>query len=261
MESVKSKNTDNLIHKSTMEKKISIIHIIYLSIIFLIIHIFLLLIIPGKINNEAFTNFSFAATIASIILAVITIIYSFYAGASTTNQLNNIKTIENNIGYEIKKLSAIEENIQSAATKINQVDETTKATKEALNNIFEALSIKDNPNNSNKSYSTLTTLLLYICCYSKKSQKPIPEDLLDSFLKGMYRVCHGFILCAENFCPELLSAQQNKITQLYTISKYDEKTLPPIDRLKTSLEGIKNEKTKKYVEIFITKLNNYFENK
>lgn len=107
-------NTDNKGNRSFWGRKVSIWHIIYLVIICLIINIFLLCIVPGRINEEAYHNFSFAATITSIVLAVVSIVYSLQSGLSSQSQLNGIKNIEERIGSELTRFSTLESSIKDA---------------------------------------------------------------------------------------------------------------------------------------------------
>ena len=65
--------------------------------------VMVLLIMPGRVSDDAYQNFSFAATITSIVLAVVSIIYSLQSGLSSVGQLNAISDIEGKISQEIKK--------------------------------------------------------------------------------------------------------------------------------------------------------------
>ena len=67
---------ENTPKKIFWTRKVSLWHIVYIVIICLIVNVFLLCIVPGRVNDEAYQNFSFAATIVSIVLAVVSIVYS-----------------------------------------------------------------------------------------------------------------------------------------------------------------------------------------
>lgn len=108
---------ENKTPKSFWTRKVSVWHIIYLFIICLLINIFLLCILPGRINDEAYHNFSFAATITSIVLAVVSIVYSIQSGLSSIGQFNGIKEIESQISNEIKRFSNLESSIKNAVAE------------------------------------------------------------------------------------------------------------------------------------------------
>lgn len=93
MKENKDKNDSK--NKSFCRKKVSILRLIYVSIIFAIVQVFLLVICPGKISSYAFENFSFASTLISIVLAVVSIVYTLQSGLSSFGQLNSIKTLRN----------------------------------------------------------------------------------------------------------------------------------------------------------------------
>ena len=107
-------STESKTKHSFWSRKVSIWHIIYLVIICLIINIFLLCIVPGRINDDAYQNFSFAATITSIVLAVVSIVYSLQSGLSSVGQLNGIKDIEAKIGTELTRFANLETSIKNA---------------------------------------------------------------------------------------------------------------------------------------------------
>lgn len=92
-------------------KKVSIFHLVYIVIIFLIIQLFLFVIYPGHVNEAAFTNFSFASTLVSIVLAVVSIVYTIQSGLSSIGQFKTIQDIEERIHHEINKFSSIDEKI------------------------------------------------------------------------------------------------------------------------------------------------------
>ena len=91
-----------------LDKKVSVWHIIYIVLICTIFCLVVILILPGRICEEAYTNFSFAATITSIVLAVVSIVYSLQSGLSSVGQLNSIKDVEVSIKNELQKFSDIE---------------------------------------------------------------------------------------------------------------------------------------------------------
>lgn len=83
-------------------------HIIYGAIILAILAIFLLLIAPGRINESAFSHFSFASTLISIVLAVVSIVYSLQSGLSNNSYKSRMDEIHNSIQERMKNLQEVE---------------------------------------------------------------------------------------------------------------------------------------------------------
>ena len=83
-------------------------HIIYGAIILAILAIFLLIIAPGRINEFAFSHFSFASTLISIVLAVVSIVYSLQSGLSNNSYKTRMDEIQNNIQERMKNLQEVE---------------------------------------------------------------------------------------------------------------------------------------------------------
>lgn len=107
-------NKNNSSEKGFLCRKISLWHFAYLSLFCIMFSVMVLLVMPGRINDDAYQNFSFAATITSIVLAVVSIIYSLQTGLSSVGQLNAISDIESKISHEINKFSDIDDKIREA---------------------------------------------------------------------------------------------------------------------------------------------------
>lgn len=99
------------------DKRILKLHLIYWAIIFALLAVFLLCVAPGKVNEEAFKNFSFASTIVSIVLAVVSIVYSFRTKSATSDNIAGIREIERSIDGKLDKFDTLEENISKDIQK------------------------------------------------------------------------------------------------------------------------------------------------
>ena len=93
--------------------KVSVLHIIYSAIILCLLGVFILLIAPGRINDNAFTNFSFAATLISIVLAVVSIVYSLLSGLSNNSYKTRMDEIQKTISDRMHDLNSIELSLQN----------------------------------------------------------------------------------------------------------------------------------------------------
>ncbi len=102
------------------------LHIRYIVFICLLICLFVILVAPNHVNDEAFRNFSFAATITSIVLAVVSIVYSFYSSGGLTMSIGEMKQVEQDLEEEIRNIPDLK----------NHVSQTVESLKE---NILKAL--------------------------------------------------------------------------------------------------------------------------
>lgn len=89
------------------ERQIVKVHALYLAIIFVIISAFLLIIAPITISPRAFENFSFASIVVSIVLAVVSIVYSFRAKSNSSENIAGIREIERNIDLKLEKFESL----------------------------------------------------------------------------------------------------------------------------------------------------------
>lgn len=247
-----------------MKKKVLKVHFVYWILICVIVNLFLLLIIPRQISDAAFTNFSFASTIVSIILAVITIVYSFISGASVSNQLCNISQVESRIGAEVCKLSLIDGNLQNAVGKLDDVFKTVQEISRKQDlwlEMYSTVEEKDTKNDKGKNRKNnliIMDLFLYVCYKSKMSSKPIPEGILDGFLKGVYRFCNGALVCAMTYIPDKLNAELDKSAGTYTVTTYNENALKSLASIEESLANIESIGLRKRVNELKSTLDAYF---
>ena len=89
-----------------------IVHLIYGTIILVIIGVFILLVAPGRINENAFSHFSFASTLISIVLAVVSIVYSLQSGLSNNTYKTRMDEIQRNIAERISEFQKIENSLK-----------------------------------------------------------------------------------------------------------------------------------------------------
>lgn len=242
-------NTENKTKRSFWSRKVSIWHIIYLVIICLIINIFLLCIIPGRINDDAYQNFSFAATITSIVLAVVSIVYSLQSGLSSIGQLNGIKDIEAKIGTELTRFTNLETSIKNAVREgitpleasmgdIKQrQDEISKSQDVLANNWRELMQASnstqerptempsESPDHSSMLISAdspqIFSVILYACICSKETQKDIPYHILGQFFGVRSYYCEGVINALATFNRDSLALAVGSKHNRQVVSNYD----------------------------------------
>ena len=259
-------NTDNKTKHSLWSRKISIWHIVYLVIICLIFNVFLLCIVPGRINEDAYQNFSFAATITSIVLAVVSIVYSLQSGLSSVVQLNGIKDIEAKIGTELTRFANLEASIKNAVREgitpleasmgdIKQrQDEISKSQDILANNWRElmqttmSVSEKTTETTAEESESTTQLLsvdapqifyvILYTCICSHKTQMDIPYHVLGQFFGVRRYYCEGVINSLATFNRNSMKLEVGSKHTRQVVSEYNESELGSKEWLrKQVLEG------------------------
>lgn len=116
------------------------IHLMYWAILFVILTIFLVLCVPGRFNDDAFSNFSFASVLVSIVLAVISIVLSISVGQSTTHYNLEIKDVEKEIQDKLRKFDDLDDSIRTSVENIvkKEVDDVKKSQSE-MNKIVESI--------------------------------------------------------------------------------------------------------------------------
>lgn len=195
------------------------IHLMYWAIIFVILTIFIVLCVPGRINDEAFSNFSFASVLVSIVLAVISIVLSISVGQSTTHYNLEIKDVEKEIQDKLRKFDDLDDSIRTSVENIvkKEVDDVKKSQSE-MNKIFESLlagsrvgkggsSVKSAVGTldiSNTNYLCVASLYLAAICY--RTGKPLPI----SQLKHHSFMIVGFLSALSTIEPDHLLIQVKK---------------------------------------------------
>lgn len=198
------------------------IHLMYWAIIFVILTIFIVLCVPGRINDEAFSNFSFASVLVSIVLAVISIVLSISVGQSTTHYNLEIKDVEKEIQDKLRKFDDLDDSIRTSVENIvkKEVDDVKKSQSE-MNKNFESLLAGSrigkggsSVNNavgtldiSNTNYLCVASLYLAAICY--RTGKPLPI----SQLKHHSFMIIGFLSALSTIEPDnlLIQAKKNDI--------------------------------------------------
>lgn len=212
---------------SFCDKKVSMCHIVYIALICAIFCLFVILICPGKISEEAYTNFSFAATITSIVLAVVSIVYSLQSGLSSVGQLNSIKDVEVSIKNELQKFSDIEGAIKKVIDPIEksmgEIKQTTTDIKNQTGEISKKMSEevlwgkqqsestsegRESNSAENANWPSMFYLIFYMCQQSYKKGKILPYSIFVSYFKKEYWFyCLGVIKGIAIFKPEALKIE------------------------------------------------------
>lgn len=173
----------------------------YWAIIFVILTIFLVLCVPGRINDDAFLNFSFASVLVSIVLAVISIVLSISVGQTTTHYNLEIKDVEKEIQDKLRKFDDLDDSIRTSVENIvkREVDDVKKSQSE-MNKIFESFladsgiekgsssvrSVVGTLDISNTNYLCVASLFIAAICYRTGKPLPISQLKHHSFMIAVF---------------------------------------------------------------------------
>lgn len=224
----------NSSEKSKMNKQISIHHLYYVILIAGLILLFLILLFPHGVSRYAFDNFSFASTITSIVLAVVSIVYSIQSGNSSSDQLNGVRDIERNISSQLDSFSDLEGKLKKTIEDVQRgVSEVKEGQANVKNSLDSLLLQAQNPIGDQKGeqgkfieYNSLIgNVLLYICALSYETKLPIPGKIILK-INDNYSYCYGYLVALTVFEEDKIEIDQQVSTNplLSVVIKYDEKT-------------------------------------
>lgn len=168
--------------------KINKLHLIYTIVIFLLLITFLVIcwVLSAKcvISEYVFDNFAFAATLVSIVLAIVSIVYTIYSGAQTTSSIGVLENVENNITKQLETLQGVENVIKETVKEEQSKSEATLKAyfEQGLFPSGEIKRVQRYKNNNNLAFdidknTPLGNVFLYCCLLSKKYNKPWKLDM------------------------------------------------------------------------------------
>ena len=257
-------------NKSLMAKKVSVWHIVYIITICVLVVIFFLLLAPGKINDEAYHNFSFAATITSIVLAVVSIVYSIVSGISTIGHIGRIKNIEENISKEVEKFSRIDEAIKEALSPINkQIGDLQKAQdlmtskqdliSEGINKFNDNRITLQLPRENGQTQTIVAPPIVYLVLYaaalSKEKDMDIPYHKFAEVIGGQAKYCEGLLDGIAALNPDNIKVEQGSRFSRKKVTEFNEEYWGSKDELK---DKVRKETNGKLSEVLMSKIDDYY---
>lgn len=186
-----------------MERKINYLHLVYIIIIFVIILLAIWLVAPYVVCEESLMKFEFAATITSIVLALVSIVYSMHSGQGISENLGSMRNASEKIGNVGDKLETIQTSLQTEIThltnleqKMQTLHDKTDRTNQLINEMGQNKNITSTSGNEgifdyeNSSVSGL--IIIYACSLAYKNGKPFPAEYT-----GNPFYAHGYITALE----------------------------------------------------------------
>jgi hypothetical protein len=240
--------------------RVSVWHIAYIVLICTLIILFVLLIAPGRINDDAYHNFSFAATITSIVLAVVSIVYSIQSGITSLGHMSRIHDIEESISDEINKFSGIDEAIRQALSPLNQKmgdlqkaqDTITQKQDDLLNQVikFNGTRVEGVVKQANGQQMPIVgprilSVVLYAAAMSKIKEMDLPFHEFAKSVGVQARYCEGLLDGLAALNPEKLKVEQGSRSSRKKVTLFDEDYLGTKDYWKEETNKIGNEKIAK----------------
>ena len=242
---------------SFCDKKVSMCHIVYIALMCAIFCLFVILMCPGKISEEAYANFSFAATITSIVLAVVSIVYSLQSGLSSVGQLNSIKDVEVSIKNELQKFSDIEGAIKKVIDPIEksmgEIKLTTTDIKNQTGEISKKIfagslleksqsestsTSKGSENVENANWPSMFYVIFYMCQQSYEKKKHIPYSVFRTcFQEKIWYYCLGVIKGAAVFGSDTLEFKSDGDTEIL-VTRYNDAVLGSKSFLREEIEKL-----------------------
>lgn len=249
-------------------KKISIHHLYYVLLIAVLIVIALVLVIPYGVSRYAFDNFSFASTITSIVLAVVSIVYSIQSGNSSSDQLNGVRDIERNITMQLNNFSDLEDKLHKKIDEIKlgmtTVKEGQADIKETVGYLIEQGGIAS-PSTSETKVDNFTfnslfgNLLLYSCALSFETNRPLPGEILGKMTDN-FTYCYGYLVALTVFEVDKIAVEKSNGSPLMSkVIRYDDKTFGTKEQLLDKITADLASKTEvDELKILLNEINEYF---
>lgn len=153
-------------------------------------------------NRNVLDFISLASAIVSIILAVITIVYSYFINSRSSGQIDQLNKAAQDVSKATlsytESAESLQENIQKIINAINRVEEKTdkllneNTTKNLnQNNVLNNFDLDTYMNGFINTASVLGILMLYACVKAKDCNKPFDLNMLGE-VNAIY--CMGFFI-------------------------------------------------------------------
>lgn len=234
-------------------KQVYRLHIMYIVIICIIILVTTLCVMPNYVSDSALQNFSFASTIVSIVLAVVSIVYSLWSGQKSSNQYLGMAHIENKIDEQLKGFEHIEEAFNKKLNPINeqieQIKDNQTQTRKSVDKINDLLD-SQTPNTQSgesKKYNVLDNpmyadLSLYIFAQANSKKRLINITAIDEILEKYWT---GFMVALSRSLPDHFGYKM--VSGGVEIEKYDSSSFGTASGIRDRL--LKNkEKTQVFLD-------------
>lgn len=233
-------------------------------------------------SNKVLDFMSLASSIISIILAVITIIYSFYSNNRASNQVGKLDEAINKVDKSVDKVDEaavkvenatlkyansaqiLHNNIEKILDKLGKVEEKTNYMYELQQN-SNILQQVDEPKLINgfveryiRIGSYLGNIALLACVYSHETQKELTSQMLDSIESNMSQYMYGYIIASSAVGVLQARIDDPKVTVSFVSPSLKNNLITTISQ---HIQQSPNEKYRLYNQELYDRLNRLFEKK
>ena len=243
------------------ERKMLRIHAGYLAVIFLVLGVFLFLLAPVTICPNAFQNFSFASTIVSIVLAVVSIVYSFRSQSNSSDNIAGIREIERNIASKLKRFDSMKtelvEEVKNITRPIGEdvnrikIDQVETSNKMQL--MLEKMSQKSiDTHDSNGHLLNRTSfygnILMYVLCKAKQSGKEVSFEKIGLNLSKNFDYFWGFVIVLGALNEDVFACEVTP-ENVIKVNKYNSEKLGDDSYWRSFILSFKNKsESQKYLD-------------
>jgi len=245
-----------------METKYKI-HFFYIISILLII-IIILSTLKLSSNSDVIKYISFASTIASLILALLAIVYAYFSNSTFSKNITLINDVSNELKQNTENLTTISEVIEKDIKNLPKAIDGMGKKVENIPNLIKELTLKEPIKDKKKSsdselhispelinefneYSSFSGLL---CLYAVKIafEKKVPFNFIDFSEKTNYvskEYAHGYLMATSS----IGIFDYNESKDIWNITELNKTTQETIKQALTKRgEDIKEDLEKEDVE-------------
>jgi len=252
-----------------MGKQVDKLHLVYGYIIFgiVLLSVFVIWILSckGVISETAFQNFSFAASVVSIVLAVVSIVYSMKSGAGMAGSVDILQEAGRDIRENVKALDGLEDHIVNA---VQEGFESLGGKIDNVKNQIEPLLQSANANsqvvegNSSTKFliniernSNYGNVILYVCLKSFETKKSWSIDIMGSENKDYV---WGYLVAISSVPSVKFSYEYDVESNVVSNCSFDISTKMPTKE--DILKHLKTRETyEKLLKSLIEQVDKYFE--
>ncbi len=250
-----------------MEKQVDRLHLVYgyiiCGILILAIITCWILSCTGRISRTAFDNVAFASSIASIVLALVSIVHSIYSSGGVANSVGVLKDAEESIRKQVENLKGIEADIiakveegdrgitDQISTMQKQMDAMLQSNESAQK--ASAKKTTDKVPVNIKTNSPLGNICLYACLKSMETGKTWRIDMFnDAYTPYLW----GYVLALNNIPSSGFSCKLSDKEISNCAFSDDWKSQISTEKIKSVLA---NAKAKEEVQGMLEKLDAHFQ--
>jgi len=263
--------------------------LIYWAIIFIILTIFFWTMAMNE-SDAAVRLFSFAATITSIVLAVVSIVFSIVSGFKTFSSIGSMQDASEKIGNVSHDLMNIKDALNTDITKLNSLEKnvtdilcsnealrdcvsnllnSSQQTERGVREIHEMLntpkeldpSEKKSPNKRNildnfdrKNYTVAARIMLYACSLTQREGYPREFPISILLNERWEQYFYGYAYCLNGLLDSNIFEVEVREEKTMVVKKFDTTYFATITR-ELLLQDVSK---KEFMEARLEAIDTYF---